>query len=105
MAPRWRYDEAMGKKRALAVWESGDRADRPKARRPVAKLGTPILEDDADDDPDRYYDKRTGRFRGSTKADRDAALREEVFRWITALIALILILVSFAGVSKEWFPS
>ena len=85
MAPRWRYDDPMGKKRALSVWEASDSA--------------------SEEDPYSYYDKSTGRLKGSRKVDRDAALREEVFRWITALIVLILILAGFAGVSKEWFPS
>lgn len=105
MALWWRYDEAMGKKRALAVWETNDEADRPKARRSVAQPRTPKVEVDSDDDPYSSYDKRKGRSRGSSKADTDAALREEVERWITALIVLVLILVSLAGVSKEWFPS
>jgi len=91
---------AMGKKRALSVWESYSDPDAP--RRPRGKKR-------ADDDSETLNEKRAdddferpGELRGWTQAGEDAALREEIERFGCALIVLIFIIVlTFLGVARE----
>ena len=91
----------MGKKRALAVWESNDAPRRPRGKKRADDDSETLNEKRADDDFER-----PGELRGWTQAGEDAALREELSRIGCALIFLILILLTFAGApAKEWFPS
>ena len=89
----------MGKKRALAVWESDDAPRRPRGKKR------------ADDDSETLNEKRAELpvdykvERISEQASKEQE-REEIYRIGCALITLILIMLTFAGApAKEWFPS
>jgi hypothetical protein len=85
----------MGKKRALAVWESNDAPRRSRGKKRP------------DDGSEIVKQKRlSGWSEEQDTAMENAALREEFEKGGCALIVLILILLTFAGApAKEWFPS